>query len=500
MRRGDVAAWLSKSDFLTGLQCKLALWLRKHAPDEAAPPRAAQRIRFRDGNLVDAHARDAFPGGVYIDERGFRACADATRWAIAEGVRRLYQATFSSDWGGCMVDVLDREDNGTWTLREVKSTTSVKQIHVHDAAFQAMVLLDGGYDVARAVVVHIDSERSAPDPRGFLHDEDVSAEVNEHLASLPSVVDELRQVVDGPEPDVPIGLHCEVPYACPFKPRCWSDVPRASVFTIPDIGADRLNAFVGSGITALDDIPSGKRLPRAMRAYVDLHRSGPVLHPKRLSAWVSSLLYPLRFVYIVTEHPPLPRHYRMRPYDPVPVAIVCRTLHADGRISGASARFAGDGNPLEVIARALVEAVGEGGHVVTWGADTTRALLSALKGAVPEQSTALARIRDRLRDLQEVAEVAIRDPRRLGSNELSDVAHALLGAEANVPTDAELLWHHLQALDAAADEDRARHAARLESAAARVADALVSVHAWMVDTAGRHPAGDNDWVPFDARP
>lgn len=496
MHRDDVTAWLSKTDFLTGLQCELALWLRKHAPDEAAPPEAAQRIRFRDGNLVDAHAHDAYPGGTNIDEPGFSACAQATQWAIAEGAQRIYQATFSADWGGCMVDVLDREDDGTWTLREVKSTTSAKDIHVRDAAFQAMVLLDLGYALGRTLVVHIDPKASAPEPHGFLREVDVSADVNTYLETLPDAVDEQRRVVDGPEPDVPIGLHCEVPYECPFKPRCWSGVPRASVFTIPDMDAGRLRPLLDAGILALEDIPRSKRLPRAARDYVEAHRAGPHLHPKRLSAWVSSLLYPLRFIYFVTERPPLPALYGMRPYEPVPVMVACRTLYADGRVDRTSALHTAHGSPLKFIAKALVEAVGERGYVVTYDAPLARDVISVLKGSAPEHSRSLARLRDRLRDLREVLEGSLRAPGLLGSYEMCDVARTLVGPETEVPTEGEVRLTYLNILDAEEAEYRIQHGRRLQTQASAVADGLLSVHEWVVEAAERYGSLDGSWVAF----
>ena len=54
-----MSAWLSKTDYTTGLQCGLALWLRKHRPEEATPPPAAKQLLFDYGNQVDGYAQEA---------------------------------------------------------------------------------------------------------------------------------------------------------------------------------------------------------------------------------------------------------------------------------------------------------------------------------------------------------------------------------------------------------------------------------------------------------
>src|SRR4030095_2940324 len=59
---------LSKTRVLAGLQCPKRLYLRFTAPRLAEPPDAALRCRFAQGHEVGRLARDAFPGGVAIED------------------------------------------------------------------------------------------------------------------------------------------------------------------------------------------------------------------------------------------------------------------------------------------------------------------------------------------------------------------------------------------------------------------------------------------------
>ena len=83
------------------------------------------------------------PRSAAVDQR-----LAATRQAIDAGAPAVYEATFLEDSVFVAVDILERADGGH-NLIEVKSTTSVKQEHIPDAAVQAHVLRTAGIDVRR---------------------------------------------------------------------------------------------------------------------------------------------------------------------------------------------------------------------------------------------------------------------------------------------------------------------------------------------------------------
>jgi hypothetical protein len=55
---------LSKSRYLSALQCDRRLWLAVHRPEESASPGEAQLHIFRMGSDVGRAAHALFPGGV----------------------------------------------------------------------------------------------------------------------------------------------------------------------------------------------------------------------------------------------------------------------------------------------------------------------------------------------------------------------------------------------------------------------------------------------------
>ena len=119
---------LSKSRFISGLQCHKQLWWRVHEPEaQELAPQAEQQALFDQGHLVGAKAREHFPGGVLVDAHhsDFASRIAQTQVALAGPAPAIFEAAFAVDDVFVAVDVLERTARG-WTIVEVKSSLSVK--------------------------------------------------------------------------------------------------------------------------------------------------------------------------------------------------------------------------------------------------------------------------------------------------------------------------------------------------------------------------------------
>ncbi len=128
------------------------------------------------------------------------------------------------------VDVLERLPDGAWGLREVKSGTHVRAVHLHDAAVQRVVLEGCGLRVPSVEIVHLDGGYVRGDgdiewPRLFTR-VDVTAKVEKLLPDVPRRIEVLQHVLASSEPPAiePDG-HCFSPYTCEFWARCTREKP-----------------------------------------------------------------------------------------------------------------------------------------------------------------------------------------------------------------------------------------------------------------------------------
>src|SRR4051812_37352664 len=140
---------LSKSKFLSGLQCHKRLYLEVHHPALATKPDAATQAMFDMGTEVGELARSRFPGGILV-AAGYRQ----TEAALAQTAALIEDLTVPAIFEGAFVhggvliraDILERVPTAEgqphgWRLIEVKSSTKVKDVHLEDLAVQSDVIL-----------------------------------------------------------------------------------------------------------------------------------------------------------------------------------------------------------------------------------------------------------------------------------------------------------------------------------------------------------------------
>ncbi len=132
---------LSKSNYTKAIQCPKSLWLHNYKKELLVPDDAATIARQENGKAVGALACELFPHGrkVSYDVSDMKKMASLTKVWVEEGVDTIYEATFIVDDLLVMVDILRVCEDGV-EIFEVKSSTDVKDIYLHDVAFQRYVL------------------------------------------------------------------------------------------------------------------------------------------------------------------------------------------------------------------------------------------------------------------------------------------------------------------------------------------------------------------------
>ena len=150
---------LSKSRFLSGLQCHKRLHLECYASDLIPATDPFTQSVFDTGTAVGALARERFPGGLLVDEDHLHhdEAGERTRRALADPtVPAIYEGAFTWNDVRIRADVLVRVADNVFDLVEVKSTTRPRQEHEWDLAVQLAVLEGSGVRVRRAELMHLD--------------------------------------------------------------------------------------------------------------------------------------------------------------------------------------------------------------------------------------------------------------------------------------------------------------------------------------------------------
>ncbi len=398
---------LSKSQYLTGLQCVKALWLHRHRPDLAAPITEQKQWLFDSGHEVGRLAQACFDDGHLIDEPYYATdqAITATDRAVAAGRQAIFEATACSPDGAySRIDILNRRSPaGGWDLIEVKQSTGVKDYHLDDIALQRHAFAGAGYDVQRSILMHLNRQyvrRGDLDVHQLFLQADCTEQTLSAMTAVPGRLADLLQAVNRPvEPVVPIGRHCRTPFECDYIDYCWHHVPAYSVFNV--FGGAKLDRLLALGVLDVGDLPAA--LPLTDRQGIDVRAwVNGAMHVDRdaITGFLDRLTYPLFYLDYETIFPAVPLFDQASPYQQIPFQF---SLHVQPERGAEPAQVAflhpAGSDPRTAFVRALVDSCGMRGSVVVYNMAFESRINRELAALFPQQSAALGAINARMVDL-----------------------------------------------------------------------------------------------------
>jgi len=421
---------LSKSRFQAGLQCPKHLWLLCHAYQLADTVTEGQQALFDQGHEVGALAREYFPGGALVQEDYLHAqeARRTTTRLLDEGFSCLYEAAFEHDGVLVRSDVVVRDDAGSWTLVEVKSSTEAKSEHITDLGIQCYVLRGAGIPVGACAVLHLDNtyeyHGGAYDLGGLFTLTDVTAQVEEFIPAVPDLLRDMKDMLAGPCPEVHISKRCEQPYTCRFHGHCHEYLPEFPVTEIPRVSEELLCGLIGDGYCSIREVPLDYAgLTPQQRRVCRVIQTGEADFGPGLEQELGALEEPIHFLDFETFRAALPLYPGTRPYQPVPVQWSCHTLEQGLR--HAEFIHTDRTDPRRPFAESLLSALSGPGRVVVYSS-YENTILGSLARELPDLAGAIGALQSRLFDLEQVVREHVQHPDFHGRTSLKYVLPALV--------------------------------------------------------------------------
>ncbi len=417
---------LTKTDYMSGVQCHKLLWLRRHEPNapELQPDKVLEDL-FDQGNLVGALARDRFPGGVLVPYQASRVeRARLTEELIAAGHTIIFEGSFLVDDIFVACDVLLREGD-EWCLIEVKSSTKQKDEHIADLAVQVYVLSRCGLLVSRAEVMHLNPAFRHPDVGNLFARTDVTAAVMQQTIDVPDEAARQIAMLAGPEPSVQIGIQCSAPWDCVFHDRCWPDDPQ-HIALLYNVGPKKAAAYMARGIHRIDQVPAHEKLPFAARRQVKALACGELIVERTLRTALAPFDdVPLGFLDFETVARAVPVWPAMAPWGMAAAQFSYHESVPGGGYRHVEHLAEGPQDARPLVAERLVEATRHAARVVAYSPfEKTR--IRALIAEVPALAPELAALEAKLVDLLPVLRDHVCHPAFRGSFGLKHVLPALV--------------------------------------------------------------------------
>ena len=351
---------ISKSDYVLGIKCEHALWLKKHRHELMDAPK--NEMILKQGTEVGLRAQEYFKNGTKIDEElwtaeGLEAALLETKKAMNSIVFReyyenargdeqidsndesdaIYEATaMTGNREYCAVDILENNHDGTWNLIEVKSTTTLKDKgigpnggvqqdqHLVDASFQRYVLETAGIKIKKCFIMILNKEyvkKGELDIKQLFKKEDVTDKLHD-MQHVKRELDRLHAFLAQPEIRRAITKrHCKnMYYDCPFMGHCWKNIPKFSVFNAfttnsrPENCDQLYERYETADMNVITETPSAGLKKIATECFrEDLDNSDT----EKLREFIDGLEYPLYFLDYEAMAPAIPILDGTHPYKTV---------------------------------------------------------------------------------------------------------------------------------------------------------------------------------------
>ena len=392
----DPIPLLSKSRFMSGLQCHRKLYLACHQPKLATPPDAAKQALFDAGSEVGELARELHQGGVLVDEPfdRHREAVERTRSLLTKHhVPAIYEAGFLEDDVRIRVDILARSSGKSWDLIEVKSSASTKGEHIPDAAVQLIVVEKAGLTVDKIGLAHINRDYVYPggdyDVDQLLTVDDITVDVRTYAEGVADQLDAMRKpLAENEPPDIAVGSHCNKPYKCDFYAHCRGREPDWSIEDLPRLSQGMREDLRAQGIRSILEIPDGQQLsPVQERARQSLIANNTQASESLINE-LDKIVPPAHFIDFETLGPALPVYPGTKPYDMVAFQWSDHVLGEDGEISHSEFLAEGQDDPRAELAEALIAQLAGAATIVAYGSYEQTCIRSLIE-ALPDQQSSL---------------------------------------------------------------------------------------------------------------
>jgi len=252
---------LSKTKYITGLQCPRLIWIEVNEPEKIPETDPVTQYIFDQGHEVGYLAKKLFPGGIDVPQDDFMGNIEETKGLFKER-KPLFEAGILAGRLYSRVDILSPANEDEWDIVEVKSSTSVKKVHIDDVAFQRHCCTQSGLNIRNCYLALINSQYVRDgeiDPEGLFNIHDVTDKIEEASVGIQDKIEGILDVISQETcPEMIIGPHCRDPYECALT-DCWDHLPEHNVFSLY-WGGKKAFTMYDSGMVTIAEIPDGYKL------------------------------------------------------------------------------------------------------------------------------------------------------------------------------------------------------------------------------------------------
>ncbi|MBX0332959.1 CRISPR-associated protein Cas4 [Pontibacter sp. HSC-14F20] len=207
---------LSKSTYVRGKQCHKSLFLNKNRKEVRDQLSAETKLLFKKGRHFEDEFRNKLGEGVNLKDKlghAFSYYPYFTKKLMQLKKELVFEAGFTFEGVLVLVDALQRNDDGSYSVYEIKNSSEIKEVHYWDMAIQYYVLKENLKKIKNFNLVFNEA--------GTHKVVDLKAALEKRVKSIKDELVEFKAILNSNlEPATSMGDHCNFPYKCDFTGYC----------------------------------------------------------------------------------------------------------------------------------------------------------------------------------------------------------------------------------------------------------------------------------------
>ena len=409
---------LSKSDYTLYLRHPAWLWLKKYNKSKLPAVDDNTQAMFDAGHNFEQYAESLFPGGFQLGFNNYNeyfSLPERTSTALQNGAETIFQGRFEVDNLTCIVDVLQKNPDGTFNLIEIKASTKAKPEHEYDLAFQLLVLEKSGLKIRDIFVMHANKEYVRDgdiDPEKLVGKTEITDKVRARVSTTLLQVDMAFEVLESRNmPDIsPRYINqLGIPNKTSDWLAEWLDVfqniqgkyDTYSIYNLAYPSPKQLGELEDLGISSMYEMIEDQALRDKQRVQIRTTKINQrIIKTEKIKTFLETFQYPLYFFDYETMSSVIPQFDSLSPYKDYPFQYSLHVLESpDSELKHFEYLHNENSNPMPRLLAQLKKDIGNTGTVLTWNMSYEKGCNDRIAEMYPEYSDFLADLNNRIEDL-----------------------------------------------------------------------------------------------------
>ncbi len=378
---------LTKSDYLLFREAPLHLWAQKHDKFTIQAPSPYDQHLMKQGYEVEHLAKECMQKRATKPEHFL--------WQ-----RRYIDGSYETKTDALIFDPVE----SVYDLYEIKSSNSVKNDHLYDATFQALIL-ESQLTLRHVYIVSLNEEYIFQSELDLSQLFSITC-VDEEVSKLKNEVQDARTIaLNLCEKEFHPSIEaCVKPKLCPCRDLCHPQLPEYSIYNIARLAKDKALELRNEGIFDIRKVPKDFKLSDKQRLQVQVAQSGIAhIEYQEIAHELNQLVFPLYFLDYETYSSAIPLYNGYKPNQHMVFQYSVHILDANQQ-EPTHAEFVNDQiqDPSYDTVSDMKRKISRTGSIIVWNKTFEASRNTEMAERYPEHRDFLLDLNARIYDLMEI--------------------------------------------------------------------------------------------------